>query len=182
MSKKKSDPEGLEVIHEFHPEKLQKAHEEGDPLALYLCVLYCDHKRRRLPAWVRTELAQRVGEASDKIIIKAMLRKAPASLAIAAVMAAEVFKFESDDRFFIAERLLEDCGASSFQGKPFEQGNIKKIWGRRLKDNEPLVNDTALYTFASRLFLAECLVSKEEIPGKIHRDKIIYALAKLSSD
>lgn len=179
MPKKKPDPEGLEISWETPPEKLQKAYEEGSSWALDLCVLYCDHKRKRLPAWVRTELAKRVGEASDKMVKKVMPRKASASLAIAAIMVTEIHGFEGEDRFMVAEALLEGSAALSLYGKPFKLNNIKSIWQRRHKGDGFLVNTTAGRILFVRLLQAKYLLEKEKIAGNTDVEKIVTALGKL---
>ncbi len=178
MAKKKPDSEGLEVSWETHPEKLQRALEEGDPLALDVCVLYCDHKRRRLPDWARTGLAQRGGRASDKMIVKAM-KKAPNSLAMAAVDAADVCGFTFGDRFKIAEQLLKGCGAKTLQGKAPKRKNIEQLWNRHHKDIETLVDDLALHVFAERLTIAQWLVLRpaEEMSQDV--EKVIDKLEEL---
>lgn len=183
MSKKKSDktvsssPVKLEVNWEMEPEKFQKAYEEGDFWVLDLCVLYCDHERRRLPDWARTELEQRV---MDEKISKTLKSEAPASLVMAAVDVAEACEFAGDDRFLIAQGLLEGCGAKTIRGENFEFGNIRKTWRRRQdmidQGGEFLVNETARQTFAGRLVLAKHLESKKKIPGKTYTDKIYYVL------
>ena len=189
MPKKKSDKATpfslvkLEVNWEMDPEKFQKAYEEGDSSVLDLCVLYCDHERRRLPDWARTELERRV---MDEKISTALKNETPASLVMAAVDAAEACEFTGGDRFLIAQGLLEGCGAKTIRGKDFDIGNTRKTWKRRQdtidQGGKFLVNETARQTFAGRLVLAKRLESKKKIPGKTYADKIHYVLITELSD
>ena len=163
----------------IHPEALQKAHEEGNPSALDLCVVYCHQEGKSLPDWVLDKLAQRSRKEITKQLTKTLDKKEHHALVMAAVDVAEGCKFKGDDRDSVAEQLLKNYDALSHQGLPFITDNIKKIWERYSKKDEVLVNDTALCAFSQMLLRAKRRVSKDT-PGESHADKIIYELAKLS--